>query len=63
MSLSPELLTLKPLGETVGSVGECNAGDRTNETEDVLDNGDAVVRSSASSRSRRWLMRVNLDKK
>jgi len=59
MSLSPELLTLKALGETVGSAGEGNAGERIKATEDVLDTGDAA-RSSASSRSRRSLVRVNL---
>ena len=45
MSLSPELLTLKPLGEVVGRAGECNGGDRINEIEDVLDTGDAAARS------------------
>ena len=48
MSLSPELLTLKPLGETVGRAGECSAGDRVSKIGDVLVTGDAAVRSSAS---------------
>jgi hypothetical protein len=60
ISLSPVLLTLKPLGETVGRAGEGSAGDRMNETEDALDTVDVAARSSASSRSRRSLMRVSL---
>jgi hypothetical protein len=60
MSLSPELLTLKPLGEVVGSAGERDAGDRINEIEELLDAGHAAARSSMSSRSRRSLVRVNL---
>lgn len=64
MSRSPELLTLKPLGETAGSAGEQGAGEETNEIVDVLDTGDAptMARSSESSRSRRSFMRVNLER-
>ena len=64
MSRSPELLMLKPLGETVGSAGDWSAGERTNEIEDALDTGDAstVARSSESSRSRRSFTRVNLER-
>ena len=61
MSRSPELLTLKALGETVGSTGEQCAGEGINEIEDVRDTGDAIARSSESSRSRRSFTRVNLD--
>ena len=60
MSLSPELLTLEPPGDAVGSAGERNKGDRIGEIEVVLGTGDAAVRSSASSRSRRSLTCVNL---
>lgn len=60
MSRSPELLTLKALGETVGSAGERCAGERVKEIEGVLDTGDVIARSSESSRSRRLFTRVNL---
>lgn len=61
MSRSPELLTLKLPGETVGSAGEREAGERINETDDVLDTADVIARSSESSRSRRSFTRVNLE--
>jgi hypothetical protein len=61
ISLSPELLTLKPVGETVGSAEERGAGDRKNDIEDARDTGDITARSSESSRSRRSLMRVSLE--
>jgi hypothetical protein len=61
ISLSPELLTLNPLGETVGSVGDRSAGDRKNEIEGVLDAGDTAARSSESSRSRRSFIPFSLD--
>jgi len=61
MSRSPELLTLKPPGETVGSAGERDTGERTNETEDVLDIVDVIARSSESSCSKRSFTRVNLE--
>ena len=43
MSRSPGLLIPKALRETVGSVGEWDAGDQTNEIEAVLEMGDVMV--------------------
>ena len=39
MSRSPEFLTPKTLGETAGSAGERDTGERINEIEDVLEIG------------------------
>lgn len=60
MSRSPELRTLNPLGETAGGAGDWGAGERISDIEDAPDTGDAIARSSESSRSRRSFMRVNL---
>ena len=64
ISRSSELLTLKPLGEMVGSPGERGTGERINGIVDAFDTGDAsiVARSSESSRLRRSFMRVNLER-
>ena len=43
MSRSPEPPTPKTSGETTGSTGERDAGERTNEIEGVLETGDVAV--------------------